>query len=213
MTVNGSVIEVGATVVPGRDEVRLDGEPVAAAGGRTVVMLNKPAGYLSACRRDREEGRLVTELVPQGKRLYPVGRLDRESEGLLLLTDDGELAQRLAHPSYEKEKEYEVELERAPDLDVPARLVSGLELDDGMARAVRAGCRGGRLLSIVLTEGRKRQVRRMLARLGYRVVRLRRVRVAGLVLGQLRPGEWRLLEEPEVRDCLLAGRQRGPGKR
>lgn len=206
VTVNDQTAAVGTRVRPGRDRVLFDRSPVVPTRSRTVILLYKPRGYLSSCRRGREHGPLVTGLVPRGRRLYPVGRLDRESEGLLLLTDDGMLAQRLAHPSFEKEKEYEVELDREPPPDIRARLVQGVELDDGPARAVRAGLRGPRLLSVVLTEGRKRQVRRMLAALGCRVVRLRRVRLAGLSLGRLRPGEWRELDDAEVRDRLLAYR-------
>jgi len=204
VTVNDEVAAVGASVVPGRDRVRFDGRPVLPLARRTVIMLSKPPGYLCSCRQGREAGKLVTELVPVGVRLYPVGRLDRESEGLLLLTDDGELAQRLAHPRFGKEKEYVVELERDAEDAVCARLIAGVELDDGPARAVRATRRGGRTLSVVLTEGRKRQVRRMLAALGHRVVRLRRVRLAGLELGRLRPGEWRRLSDSEVNAQLLA---------
>jgi 23S rRNA pseudouridine2605 synthase len=189
-------------VIPGQDDIRLDGAVVMVQVSRIVVLLNKPPGYLCSCRRGREEGRSVTDLVPLGRRLYPVGRLDRDSEGLLLLTDDGELALHLAHPRYHKEKEYVIELDRTPTPDVPLRLVRGIELADGPARALRAGRRGSRMLTVVLTQGRKRQVRRMVEALGYRVVRLVRVRIAGLELGKLKPGEWRQLEEDEIRTRL-----------
>ncbi|MFO7675026.1 MAG: pseudouridine synthase [bacterium] len=213
VTVNGEVARVGDSVNPESDRVELDGRPIQGRTPRTVLVLNKPRGYLCACRRGREVGRLVTELVPVTTRLFPVGRLDRDSEGLLLLTDDGELANRLGHPGFGKEKEYEVELDRRPAPGVASRLVAGVELEDGPARAVRARDLGDRVMSVVLTQGRKRQVRRMYRALGYRVTRLVRVRVAGLGLGNLRPGEWRRLDADEVRSRLVDAGRPGTGRR
>lgn len=204
MRVNGRPAAIGGRVRPGEDLVELDGRPVRPESGRLVIALNKPVGFLSACRRTREQGRLVTELVPFDERLYPAGRLDRDSEGLLVLTNCGELAQRLTHPGFAKEKEYRVWLDRQPTDDELARLERGVRLDDGPARplsVVRSGARG---LRIVLAEGRKRQVRRMVEAIGCRVIRLQRVRIAGLGLGRLAPGEWRLLDAAEVRDRLWA---------
>ena len=205
VTVNGEPAVLGSKVRSGKDRVELDGKPVTSALPRVVIMLNKPAGYLSACRVNREQGRLVTELVSRPERLFPVGRLDRETEGLLLLTNDGDLALKLTHPRYGKEKEYEVELDRDVGPETVVGLRHGVMLDDGLARAVRATHTDVRLLSIVITEGRKRQVRRMLAALGFEVVRLRRIRVAGLTLSGLKPGEWRELTILEVDTLLKRG--------
>lgn len=205
ITVNGEPAVLGSKVRGGEDLIELDGKPVAAPGPRVVIVLNKPAGYLSACRAGREQGRLVTELVPGPERLFPVGRLDRETEGLLLLTNDGDLALKLTHPRYGKEKEYELELDRDPGPEIVARLEQGVMLDDGPAHAVRVVRTGARLLKFVITEGRKRQVRRMLAALGYEVLRLRRIRMAGLVLSGLKPGEWRKLSAHEIDTLLRAG--------
>jgi pseudouridine synthase len=165
---------------------------------RIVIALHKPAGYLSTCFRGKEEGWLVRELVDVPHRLFPVGRLDRESEGLLLLTNDGDLALRLTHPRYGKEKEYEVELDREPDARALAALGAGIQLDDGPARAASVRPVGQTRLRMVLHEGRKREVRRMLGALGYDVRRLCRVRIGSLVLGALKPGEWRRLSDAEA---------------
>ncbi len=191
VTVNGEVAELGMKVSDG-DEVRLDGESVAKPKTSVTFMLNKPAGYVTT-RDDELERPTVMDLVPGVPGLHPVGRLDLESEGLLLLTTDGELTQRLTHPSFEHEKEYRVWCREgtlaAGALSVLER---GLELEDGPARAVVAkiaegGCR------LVLHDGRKRQIRRMLAAVGYKVTRLLRTRVGGLELGGLPSGQYREL--------------------
>jgi pseudouridine synthase len=200
--VNGRPARVGQSVTPGKDRVEYRGREVKPETERVVVAVNKPAGYLSACFRGKEEGWLVTELVDLPFRLYPVGRLDRDSEGLLLLTNDGQLALELTHPRYGKEKEYEVELDQPAGPDLCRRLQKSVQLSDGPARAVRATEVGPNRLSVVLAEGRKRQLRRMFEALGCRVVRLKRVRIAGLRLGDLPSGKWRRLSEQEVKEKL-----------
>jgi 23S rRNA pseudouridine2605 synthase len=180
-------------------------------------MVNKPVGVLSAVRRGLEEGALITQLVDVGTRIFPVGRLDRDSEGLLLLTNDGDLALKLTHPRYEREKEYEVSLNRPFDLARTNRLVRGVSVDGVRMRAVRVRPlltdkkkeektsihSLHSTLRIVLTQGHKRQIRRMFSALGFKVVRLRRVRIAGLELGDLEPGAWRQLTPAEVESRLL----------
>jgi 23S rRNA pseudouridine2605 synthase len=203
--VNGVPAKVGQSVTPGVDHVEFRGREVKPQQEKVVIALNKPAGYLSACFRGMEEGWLVTELVDVPFRLYPVGRLDRDSEGLLLLTNDGDLALHMTHPRYGKEKEYEVELDRPADFGLIGRLRKGVQLSDGPARAVRASITTAGNLSLVLAEGRKRQVRRMLQALGCTVVGLRRVRIGGLRLGDLPRGKWRRLTESEVREKLGQG--------
>jgi len=196
--VNGKIAQIGQSVVPGQDKVTYRGKTVEAGTERVVIALNKPTGYLSACHRGREEGWLVTELVDTTQRLFPVGRLDRDSEGLLLLTNDGDLALRLSHPRYETEKEYEVELDRVVSPELPARLLAGVTLEDGRARPVRVERVSSLTLRLVLTEGRKREVRRMLAALGYTVTRLVRVRIGRLSLKGLPSGKWRRLTAEEI---------------
>lgn len=200
--VNGVVAKLGQSVTPGKDRIEYRGREVHPEPEKVVVAVNKPAGYLSACYRGKEEGWLVAELVDLPYRLYPVGRLDRDSEGLVLLTNDGELALELTHPRYGKEKEYEVELDRPAGPELCERLRKSVQLADGPARAVRATLAGPGHLRVVLAEGRKRQLRRMLEALGCRVVRLRRVRIAGLRLGDLPSGKWRRLTAREVKEKL-----------
>ena len=176
--------------------MRVDGALVGKEA-REVWAVNKPAGVVSTAR---EPGRrpAVVELVDSAARLYPVGRLDADSTGLLLLTNDGELANRLTHPRYEVEKAYRVELRRSPsDADL-RRLASGVELDDGPTAPAEARRVGEREVEIVLREGRNRQVRRMAAVVGNEVTALRRVRFGPIELGALPPGAARRLEPAEI---------------
>jgi 23S rRNA pseudouridine2605 synthase len=198
------VAQLGNRVDPARDQVSVDGVPVAADPELRYFALNKPAGVTSTLR-DPHATRTIAELLPEGgPRLVPVGRLDRDSEGLLLLTNDGDLAHRLQHPRFGIEKEYLVEV----DGDVPQRvarlLVHGVELEDGLARALRARIverrRGRTAVALVMGEGRKREIRRMLVAVGFRVRRLVRTRIGPVRLGRLPPGKVRPLGSEEVRD-------------
>jgi 23S rRNA pseudouridine2605 synthase len=219
VTVNGATATLGQRIDPARDILELDGRPVARPGRRTYLVLNKPVGVTSTVR-DRHAERTVIDLVPatlaRGSRLYPVGRLDRDSEGLLLLTDDGDWTQRLLHPRHGVEREYAVGLERALDPGQRRALEEGVELDEGVARlaslrlATRAEASAhGRAQDgaplvwyrAVLTQGWKRQIRRMLVAVGGRVERLVRVRIGTLRLGDLPPGAVRALTRGE-RDGL-----------
>ncbi len=196
VTVGGEVITDPARDVGEADDVRVDGSRVAAEP-REVWAVNKPAGVVSTAK---EPGRrpAVVELVASGARLYPVGRLDVDSIGLLLLTNDGELANRLTHPRNEVAKAYRVELRRPPsDADLE-QLRRGVELEDGPTRPAQVRRLGERRVEIVLREGRNRQVRRMAEAVGNGVVELRRVRFGPIELGSLSPGEARRLGEDEI---------------
>lgn len=196
VTVGGAVVTDPARDVGEGDDVRIDGGLVGAEA-REVWVVNKPAGVVSTAREPGARPAVV-ELVDSTARLYPVGRLDADTTGLLLLTNDGELANRLTHPRYEVPKAYRVRL-RTPlaerDLE---RLRRGVELEDGPTAPAVVGRRGEREVEIVLREGRNRQVRRMLEAVGNRVVALRRVRFAALELGDLPEGAARRLSEPEI---------------
>jgi 23S rRNA pseudouridine2605 synthase len=194
--VKGEVVRDPARDVGEGDEVRLDGEPVAQEP-REVWAVNKPAGVVSTAREPGRR-RAVVELVPSAARLYPVGRLDVDSTGLLLLTNDGELANRLTHPRYEVEKTYRVELRRPPSEGDLRRLAGGVELEDGMTAPAGVERLGEREVEIVLREGRNRQLRRMAEAIGNEVVALRRVRFGPLALGDLAPGSARRLSAEEV---------------
>jgi 23S rRNA pseudouridine2605 synthase len=194
--VNREVVTDPARDVVDADDVRVDGSPVGAEP-REVWAVNKPAGVVSTAREPGSRPAVV-ELVDSAARLYPVGRLDADSTGLLLLTNDGELANRLTHPRYEVAKAYRVELERPPsDADL-RRLATGVELEDGPTAPAEVSRLGEREIEVVLREGRNRQVRRMAEAIGNRVMALRRVRFGPIELGALPGGGARRLGEDEV---------------
>jgi 23S rRNA pseudouridine2605 synthase len=196
VTVGGEVVRDPARDVGEADDVRVDGTPVGAEA-REVWAVNKPVGVVSTAR---EPGRrpAVVELVDSQARLYPVGRLDVDSSGLLLLTNDGELANRLTHPRYEVPKTYRVELRRPPaDADLQ-RLAEGVELDDGMTAPAEVRRLGEREIEVVLREGRNRQVRRMAKAIGNEALALRRIRFGPIELGDLPEGRARRLINDEI---------------
>jgi len=195
VTVNGAAGELNSFVGQA-DDVRLDGRPVGAQRLRHVL-LNKPRGTITTAR-DPEGRPTVVDLVGGDIRVVPVGRLDRDTTGVLLLTNDGPLAHRLAHPRYGVEKTYVAEVEGEPGDAVIGALAEGVELDDGPTAPARVQRLGPSRLELVLHEGRNRQVRRMLEAVGHPIVKLRRARYAGLGPGRLRPGEWRDLTPGEV---------------
>jgi 23S rRNA pseudouridine2605 synthase len=206
--VNGVVVrELGTRIDAARDVVEVDGRRVQSATTEWYAV-HKPRGYLST-RSDPQGRRTVYDLVPEDlRRLFYVGRLDRDSEGLILLTNDGDTAHRMLHPRFGMEREYDVELEAEPDPALVDALLRGVELDDGPARAQRVVRAGRRILRLTLREGRKREVRRMLAACGHEVRRLRRVRYGPVVLGDLAPGAWRRLEPKELSALDAAAKRR-----
>ncbi len=196
VSVGGEVVTDPARDVGEDSGVEVNGEPVAPEP-REVWAVNKPAGVVSTAREPGKR-RAVTELVDSERRLYPVGRLDADSTGLILLTNDGELANRLTHPRYGVPKTYRVRLSRPPseaDLD---RLRNGVRLEDGQTAPAEVEGRGERDIEVTIREGRKRQVRRMAEAVGNEVEALTRIRIGSLRLGDLRSGEARRLEEGEV---------------
>lgn len=216
VTVNGRTAALGEKADPQRDDIRLDGKLVRPAGAHTYLMLYKPRGYVTTLSDERGR-RTVAQLVTGcGARVWPVGRLDLDSEGLLLMTDDGDFTQRLIHPSHQVEKEYLVSVEGDVDRAIPV-LSGPMELDGVPLAPARIGVlsrEGGDCarLSVVIHEGRNRQVRRMCALAGLEVKRLKRVREGGLALGRLRPGEWRRLTPQELRLALGERGSAAPGK-
>lgn len=204
--VNGRPAAVGDKADPDRDDIRVDGRPLKAPQQRTYLLLNKPRGYVTTLS-DEKGRRTVADLVQGcGARVWPVGRLDLDSEGLLILTDDGELTQRLLHPSHEVEKEYLVWVRGDVDAALPV-LRGPMELDGVPLSPAKVERAGEGILSVTIHEGRNRQVRRMCAASGLQVTRLRRVREGALTLGELKPGRWRRLGPSEV--ALL---ERVPGE-
>src|SRR6266566_4352128 len=190
------------------DEVTLAGTRINLDPEARYLVLNKPSGVLTTMRDQRGRADIRSFLPTDGPRVFPVGRLDRDSEGLLLLTNDGELANQLSHPRYGIEKEYLAEVAATPTAKLLATARAGVTLDDGPARArsVRlVDARHGRgQVAIVMTEGRKREVRRLLAAVGLPVTRLVRVRIGPIRLARLKPGERRALTPEELRELQRA---------
>jgi pseudouridine synthase len=195
VTVNGEPGRLN-TFVAARDRVEVDGRPVELQP-LTYVLLHKPAGTVTTAR-DPQGRPTVVGLVGHPARVVPVGRLDADTTGALLLTNDGELAHRLAHPRYEVEKVYEAEVEGEPSDEALERLRAGIELDDGATAPARVRRLGPNTVELAIHEGRKHQVKRMLAAVGHPVTGLHRSRYAGLSLGGLEPGAWHELEPSEV---------------
>jgi len=203
VAVNGLVAQIGQKADPDRDRITVDGNAIQVQRRHVYVALHKPRGVLSD--EGDEAGRFSTvrDLVPLPGRLFAVGRLDLQSEGLLLLTDDGDLANRLTHPRYEHTKEYHVDVEGQPDDGTLERWRRGVFLDGRRTVPAEVSVlhseRDHTWLRVVLREGRKRQVRRVAAMLGHPVRRLVRVRIGPLDLGDLQPGQWRKLTDAEVK--------------
>jgi pseudouridine synthase len=205
VTVDGAVVEHPGTMVdPARASVTVDGRTIEASAERVYVLLHKPAGYLSTRSDPRGRKTIMDLLDPKlAKTVHPVGRLDRDASGLMLLTNDGDLTNRLLHPRYHVPRAYEVEVKGCPDPETLRRLASGIELSDGPTLPARIRVhrsrRGASVLKITLREGRKNQVKRMFEAVGHPVRSLRRVSFGPLHLGHTPPGEVRALREGEVR--------------
>jgi 23S rRNA pseudouridine2605 synthase len=196
--VNGEVATLGDRADPETDRIEVDGAVVGVRPGLVHYLLNKPAGVVTTAS-DPQGRPTVVGLVPAEPRVFPVGRLDADTEGLLLLTNDGELAHRLTHPSFGIDKEYLAEVDGRPTRGALRRLREGVDLEDGRTAPARVSVVGDRLLRITIHEGRNRQVRRMCDAVGHPVRRLVRVRVGPIADRRLAPGEWRALEQDEVR--------------
>jgi 23S rRNA pseudouridine2605 synthase len=198
VSVNGEVAVLGARIDWEQDRVAVDGIDIGVAPGLVHYLLNKPVGVVTTAS-DPEGRPTVVGLVPDDPRVFPVGRLDIATEGLLLLTNDGVLAHRLTHPSFGVDKEYLAWVDGAPSRGALRRLREGVELDDGITAPARVATVSPDLLRITIHEGRNRQVRRMCEAVGHPVRRLVRVRIGPLSDSSLRPGSWRRLEPDEVR--------------
>lgn len=198
VVVNGEVAELGRRADPDVDAIEVDGVLVGVRPDTVWYLLNKPAGVVSTAS-DPQDRPTVVQLVPDDPRVFPVGRLDAETEGLLLLTNDGEVTHRLTHPSYGVEKEYLAHVEGTPSRGALRRLREGVELDDGITAPATAAMVSPGVVRLVIHEGRNRQVRRMCEAVGHPVVRLVRTRIGPLVDTRLGPGEWRPLGQDEIR--------------
>jgi 23S rRNA pseudouridine2605 synthase len=213
--VNGQAVQLGSKADPDVDTITLDGRKVAAAEALVYVAVYKPRGVLSAVEAP-DPRPTVRSLIPLSGTLYPVGRLDVDSEGLILLTNDGELTNRLTHPRYGHEKEYRVLVARRPDREQLEAIRHGIVLEDGHRTLpavvnLESSFGKGAWLRITLREGRKRQIREMCALVGLPVVSIIRIRIGTLLLGSLKPRGWRLLTEKEVAELKGKPGIRKPG--
>lgn len=202
VTLNGKRAGLGESAGPG-DRVEVDGKPLPAPTRRTYIMLNKPRGYVTTMNDEKGRKTVAMLVADLDARVFPVGRLDMDSEGLLIMTDDGELANRLTHPSHRKLKTYEVRvrgeaLSRSLELLREPISLDGVTVRVKALRLLSRDKDGGGLLSITIGEGRNRQIRRMCEQAGLHVLRLKRVAEGGLRLGGLPSGQWRFLTEDEI---------------
>jgi pseudouridine synthase len=213
VTVNGTVAQLGQKADPASDRIEVDGERLRIDLKRTYVALNKPQGVLSAAKDEERRYKTVRDLVQLPGHLFPVGRLDLLSEGLILLTDDGELTNLLTHPRYEHSKEYQVRVTGDPDEDTLEHWRRGVVLDGQMTApsdvSILRRERSGTWLRVVLKEGRNRQIRRVAEILGHPVQRVIRIRIGPIELGSLSPGEWRRLTDREVKKLRELKKQAG----
>ncbi|MFZ5644139.1 MAG: pseudouridine synthase [Bacillota bacterium] len=205
--VNGeTVTKPGTTIDPQKDTVQVDGRRLKAPEEYIYMMLYKPRGYISAVSDPRGRKTVIDLLEGTTERLYPVGRLDYNSEGLLLLTNDGDFAQKVSHPGHKIPKTYRVRVKGIPTVRNLDILSSGVMLDDGMTAPAQVYIidekEGNALLEITISEGRNRQVRRMLEKIGHEVLRLKRTKIGALSLANLRAGETRHLKESEIKSLL-----------
>jgi 23S rRNA pseudouridine2605 synthase len=198
ITVNGVVAELGRRIDVASDLVEVDGAAVGVKPGLIHYLLNKPTGVVTTA--DDPQGRpTVIELVPAEPRVFPVGRLDMDTEGLLLLTNDGELTHRLTHPSFGVDKEYIAHVEGSPSRAALRRLREGIDLEDGPTAPAEAALVAPGVIRLTIHEGRNRQVRRMCESIGHPVLRLVRSRIGPLADRRLKPGQWRELTSEELR--------------
>ena len=201
ISVNGKITTIqGTKIVPQHDTVALDGKKVIfqSENKNIYIMLNKPEGYITSC--SRKHGKIVLDLVDIKKRIYPIGRLDKESTGLILLTNDGELHNRLSHPSFNHEKEYIVTTLAPVSCSALKKMASGIIIEGEKTRKARVKRISHCVFKIVLKQGRNRQIRKMVEQTGNKVKKLHRIRICSLKLGNLKKGAWRYLTPQEIRD-------------
>ncbi|MGQ9525920.1 MAG: pseudouridine synthase [Armatimonadota bacterium] len=218
VTVDGRPARLGDKADPSTQDIRVDGKPLPREPRRVYIMMNKPAGYACTLSDPHAEQTVVSLLKGVRERVYPVGRLDVDTTGLLLLTNDGDLAYRLTHPRFKVPRTYVAKVVGVPTPSATSALMQGVTLEDGPASAVSVRVlsshaygmprgRGHAVLEIIISQGRKRQVRRMLQAIGHPVIHLTRTAFGTLRLGSLKPGQWRHLTPGEVQDLLrLSGR-------
>jgi len=201
VAVNGIIAtELGTKIDPAIDQVEVDGTPIQINRDLIYIALNKPTGYVSSCNQPDEK--TVLDIVGISQRIYPIGRLDKDSTGLLLLTNDGRLHHRLSHPSFDHEKEYEVKVDRPITDGALKKMAKGLPLMGTKTRPAEIRKITSRSFRIILKEGRNRQIRRMVKKVGNRVTGLKRIRISNIKIDGLNEGNWRYLAGKEKKDLI-----------
>jgi len=199
--INGNVVTtLGTKVDPESDQIAVDGKTIRIRQSLIYIALNKPPGYITSCRQSSTK--IVLDLIDIPERVYPIGRLDKNSTGLLILTNDGSLHHQLAHPSFDHEKEYEVTVASPVSDDILRSMEKGLPMDGTKTRPAKIKKISSKRFRIVLKEGKNRQIRRMVKQVGNRIIRLKRIRVSNIRLGRLSEGTWRHLTEREKKHLL-----------
>jgi 23S rRNA pseudouridine2605 synthase/23S rRNA pseudouridine2604 synthase len=205
VAVNGKIVTaLGTKVDPQSDRIEVNGRRIRMDGALIYIALNKPKGYIASCTRHRADENIVLDLLDIPQRIYPVGRLDKDSCGLLILSNDGRFHHRLLHPSFDHEKEYEVTVDRPLTDGALRKLSRGLPMMGTRTRPAGIKRLSARRFRIILREGKNRQIRRMVRKVGSRVTKLKRIRVARIKLGRLAEGRWRHLTENELKDLPAA---------
>ena len=205
VSVNSNVItELGTKIDPEKDRVEFKGRLVKPEDRLLYIALNKPKGFVTSCRQPGD--RIVLDLVDVSERVFPIGRLDKDSTGLLILTNDGSLHHRLTHPSFDHEREYDVMVTKPIPEGALRTIAKGMPMMGTKTRPARIERMSSRRFRIVLKEGKNRQIRRMVRKVGNQVARLRRIRVANIKLGKLPEGAWRPLTEKEIKRLLASSR-------
>ncbi len=199
ISVNGQTVqELGTKVDPTKDKILVDGKAVKVAERLVYILLNKPEGYVASAQKTEQDPEIVLDLVKVPERVFPVGRLDKDSSGLILLTNDGDLTLKLTHPRYESEKEYEVTVRKTITPEIVGKLEKGVSLFGAPTNPMKVTLLGPSHMRLVLTEGKNRQIRRICQKLGINVITLKRIRIKTLKLGELSLGHWRYLKPEEI---------------
>ncbi|UCD32069.1 MAG: rRNA pseudouridine synthase [Desulfobacterales bacterium] len=205
VSVNSNVVtELGTKIDPEKDRVQFKGRLVEPEDRLLYIALNKPKGFVTSCRQPGDK--IVLDLVDVSERVFPIGRLDKDSTGLLILTNDGSLHHRLTHPSFDHEREYDVMVTKPIPEGALRTIAKGMPMMGTKTRPARIERMSSRRFRIVLKEGKNRQIRRMVRKVGNQVARLRRIRVANIKLGKLPEGTWRPLTEKEIKRLLASSR-------
>lgn len=203
VAVNGNIVtKLGIKVDSINDSITVNGLPVKNSTKFLYIALNKPVGYITTCRRNQQSEKIVIDLIDCNQRIYPVGRLDKNSQGLLLLTNDGKIHHGLSHPSFDHEKEYKVTVEKNISDSSLSHMANGIIIDGAKTRKAIVQRLSSRIFIIILKEGRNRQIRKMIQKVNNRVILLERIRFSNILLGNLKEGDWRYLDVLEKKQLL-----------